>query len=118
MQNSQHLRRYVIIGNGVAGTTAAITLRQREPEAGITLISGESDYFFSRTALMYAFMDRMERRDLEPYERKVYALQGIQLVRDRVNDLDAGARIVTLNSGRTVCYDRLLLATGSLPNVP
>ena len=38
---------FVIIGNGVAGTTAALTLRQREPKAEITMVSGESDYFFS-----------------------------------------------------------------------
>lgn len=107
---------YIIVGNGVAGTTAAMTLRQRESDAGITLISGESDYFFSRTALMYAYMDRMDRRDLEPFERKVYTKQNIQLVRDWVTDLDAAARTLRLKSGRSLHYDRLLLATGSLPN--
>ena len=110
--------RYVIIGNGVAGTTAALTLRAREPEAEITMISGESDYFFSRTALMYAYMDRMTLRDLEPHERKVYAKQRIGLVRDWVSDLDATQRILQLKSGRTVAYDRLLLATGSLGTRP
>ena len=58
---------YVIVGNGVAGVTAAFTLRNRDEGARITLISGEGDYFFSRTALMYAFMDRLNLRDLEPY---------------------------------------------------
>ena len=51
--------RYAIVGNGVAGVTAALGLRARDPHASITLISGEADYFFSRTALMYAFMDRL-----------------------------------------------------------
>lgn len=46
---------YVIIGNSVAGTTAAFTLRQRESAASISLVSGESDFFFSCTALMYAY---------------------------------------------------------------
>ncbi len=110
--------RYVIIGNGVAGTTAALTLRAREPEAEITMISGESDYFFSRTALMYAYMDRMTLRDLEPHERKVYAKQRIGLVREWVVDLDATQRILQLKSGRALEYDRLLLATGSLGTRP
>jgi NAD(P)H-nitrite reductase large subunit len=106
---------YVIVGNGVAGITAAFTLRDRESDARITVISGESNYFFSRTALMYAFMDRLNLRDLEPYERKVYKARRIELVKDWVADLDARARALRLKSGATITYDRLLLATGSVP---
>ncbi|HEV8385188.1 MAG TPA: FAD/NAD(P)-binding oxidoreductase [Candidatus Acidoferrales bacterium] len=109
---------FVIIGNGVAGTTAALALRQREPKADITMISGESDYYFSRTALMYAYMDRMSLRDLEPFERKVFSKQNIRLVRDWVTDLDANRRTLQLKSGRSITYDRLLLAVGSLANRP
>jgi len=108
--------RFLIIGNGVAGATAALTLRRREPDAAITLVGGESDFFFSRTALMYVYMDRLSRRDLEPYERQAWDRQAIRRVRGRVVDLDAANRTVRLASGDTLSYDRLLLATGSLPN--
>jgi len=110
--------RYVIIGNGVAGASAAMEIRHREPLAEITMISPESDYFFSRCALMYAYMDRMSLQDLEPYERKVYDRQAIRRIRDQVIDLDANRRSVVLNSGGSLKYDRLLLATGSLPRMP
>ncbi len=110
--------RYVIVGNGVAGITAAFTIRAREHDAAITVISGESDFFFSRTALMYAFMDRLTLRDLEPHERKVYDRQRIQRIRGWVADLDASAHSLTLRTGERIPYDRLLLATGSLPNRP
>ena len=110
--------RYVIIGNGVAGITAAFTLRARDASAEILLVSGESDYFFSRCALMYAFMDRMSLRDLEPHERRVYAKQNFRLIRDWVTDLDASRRLLTLQSGSSLAYDRLLLSTGSLGEVP
>ena len=107
---------YVIIGNGVAGITAAHTIRERDRSAQITLISGESDYFFSRTALMYAFMDRMTLRDLEPLERKIYDKQKFNRIRAWVKNLDADTRTLTLDTGQTLQYDALLLATGSLAN--
>ena len=103
----------VIVGNGVAGITAAMAVRAKDPQAEITIISGESDYFFSRTALMYAYMDIMQRRDLEPFERKVFREQRLTLRKDWVVDLDAGARQLRTQGGATLRYDKLLLATGS-----
>jgi NADH oxidase (H2O2-forming) len=107
--------KIVIVGNGVAGITCARTARQRDPDASITVISGETDYFFSRTALMYSFMDRLTRRDLEPHERSSYKKQRIDLVRDWVVDLDAGTRTVYLKGGLSLQYDRLVLALGARP---
>jgi NADPH-dependent 2,4-dienoyl-CoA reductase/sulfur reductase-like enzyme len=106
--------RYAIIGNGVAGITAAFTLRARDARADLTVISGESEYFFSRTALMYSYMDRMEFRALEPYERKAYEVQRIRRIHDWVEDFNPGS--LRLRSGATVTFDKLLLATGSVPN--
>ena len=110
---------YVIVGNGVAGTRAALTIRKRHSprRAKITLISDESDYFFSRTALMYAYMNKLDRRDLEPYEREVYERQQIERLRGRVVDIDAPAHQLTLADGTTVEYDRCLLATGASPRM-
>lgn len=110
--------RYAIVGNGVAGITAALELRKREPRAEINVISGESDYFFSRTALMYSFMDRMTRRDLEPFERGVFDAQRIGRVRGWVTDLDAQSRTLALSDGRKLAWDRLLLTSGSSPRRP
>jgi NADPH-dependent 2,4-dienoyl-CoA reductase/sulfur reductase-like enzyme len=45
-------RRIVIIGNGIAGVTCARHIRKRDSAAHITIISGETEHFFSRTALM------------------------------------------------------------------
>jgi NAD(P)H-nitrite reductase large subunit len=113
------MQRYVIVGNGVAGIEAAFQIRARRSpsEASITVIGSETDYFFSRTALMYAFMDVMDRRDLEPHERGTYDRQQIQLVRDHVTDLDANSKTLCTRSGRTLEYDRLLLAVGARPRM-
>ncbi|MCA2961853.1 MAG: FAD-dependent oxidoreductase [Silvanigrellales bacterium] len=108
--------KIVIVGNGVAGTTCALAARERDSKADITLVGEESDYFFSRTALMYAFLDRLSRRELEPYERGVYSKKRLRLVRDKAVDLDAVKQTLSLNGGEVLAFDRLVLATGSKAN--
>ena len=109
--------KIVIVGNGVAGITCAMSARQRDKDADITVVGGETEYFFSRTALMYAYMDVMTRQQLEPFERKVYKQQRIELVKDWVIDLNASAQTVTLQGGGHLAYDKLVLAVGATPNM-
>lgn len=113
------MERFVIVGNGVAGIEAALRIRSRRSpeEARITVVSSETDYFFSRTALMYAYMDLMDRRDLEPYERNAYDKQQINLVRGHVIDIDATAGKASLDDGRYLEFDKLLLAVGARPRM-
>lgn len=110
-------KRVVIIGNGVAGISCAFTVRQRDSAAKITVISGETDYFFSRTALMYAFMDRMPRRSLEPFERSAYVKKRIDLVRGWVVDLNSTKKQVILENKQIIPYDKLVLAVGARANI-
>lgn len=108
--------RYVIIGNGVAGTEAAIALRRRDAQARIVVVSEESDHFFSRTALMYVLVGQLTHRDTEPYERDLYDRMGLERVRARAVGLDTQGRRVLLAGGLDpVPYDRLLVACGSRP---
>ena len=60
-------KAYVVVGTGVAGVSAALAIRSRDARGAIALVSDEGDHFFSRTALMYAFMGRLPRRAMEPY---------------------------------------------------
>lgn len=105
---------FVIIGNGVAGINAANTIRNRHVDASITLISSEHDHFFSRTALMYVFCGQLSDHCVEPYERNYYELMRFQRIKDRVVRLDASSSLLHLASGKTVPYDRLLIASGSV----
>ena len=57
----------VIIGNGISGITLARNLRKKSA-IPIRIISEETPYFFSRTALMYVFMGHMRFEDTQPYE--------------------------------------------------
>lgn len=105
--------RYVILGNGICGTEAALALRGRDPEARIALVSAEHDHLFSRPALMYLFARQLSLRDSEPYDRGLYERMRFDRVRGRVTSLDATARALRFEDGRVLNYDRLLLAVGS-----
>jgi len=108
--------RIVIVGNGVAGMEAALAVREREPSWEISLVSEESDHFFSRTALMWVFSGQMSHRDIEPLERDAYARLGFRRVRARATGIDTEKRLVSLAGGlEPVPYDRLLIASGSRP---
>jgi len=108
--------RIVIIGNGVAGMEAALAVRKMEPSWEITLVSEESDHFFSRTALMWVFSGQMSHRDIEPLERDAYQRLGFERVRARATGIDTVGRRVSFGGGREpIAYDRLLIASGSKP---
>ena len=106
---------YVIIGNGVAGTEAALALRRREADARITVISAEHDHFFSRPALMYVFCGQLDLAATEPYDRGLYERLRLERVRKRVSSLETASRRLCFEDGSHLDYDRLLLGVGSKP---
>ena len=106
----------VIIGNGVAGITAARRLRRKQPGWRITVVSGECDYHYSRPALMYVFLGHMRLEDARPVAAWRYARERIELRRAWVTHIDTHARSLSLHDNTTLSYDKLLIATGSQPN--
>ena len=108
------MEHIVIVGNGIAGVTAARHLRKNSDKK-ITIISAESDHFFSRTALMYVYMGHMRFKDLKPYEDKFWVKNRIHLKNAYVEKVDAANQILILAGGEKLTYDKLILATGSIP---
>lgn len=105
----------VIIGNGISGITAARHVRKLSDHS-ITVISSESEYFFSRTALMYIYMGHMKFKHTQPYENWFWEKNKIDLTFDRVTDIDSTNNQLILKSGKTIGYDKLVLALGSTPS--
>ncbi|WP_088339646.1 NAD(P)/FAD-dependent oxidoreductase [Robiginitalea sediminis] len=105
----------VIIGNGIAGVTAARHIRKLS-DARITLISAETDSFFSRTALMYIYMGHLTFDQTKPYEESFWGKNRIDRVRGYVQQVLPEQKSLELADGRTMGYDTLILATGSRPN--
>lgn len=109
-------RHVVIIGNGIAGVSCARQLRKLDDSVRITLISGESKYFFSRTALMYVFMGHMKFEHTQPYENWFWEKNSIELKEGWVKSIDFSGKNLLFKSGENLTYDELVIATGSKPN--
>jgi len=109
------MEHIVIIGNGIAGVTAARHLRKLSDKR-ITIISAESEYFFSRTALMYVYMGHMKFEHTQPYENWFWKKNRIELMQAYVTTVKHDDKKVVLKDGSEVTYDKLIIATGSKPN--
>ena len=108
----QHL---VIIGNGITGITTARHVRKLS-DSSITVISNETDHFYSRTALMYIYMGHMGYEQTKPYENWFWQKNRIDLVRGAVTKIDTDQKELRLEDGRSIHYDRLVITTGSKSN--
>ena len=109
------MEHIVIIGNGISGITAARHIRKLSDKK-ITIISAESNYFFSRTALMYVYMGHMKFEHTQPYENWFWKKNRLDLVNGYVSKVDTANKKLILKSSEEIKYDKLIIATGSKPN--
>lgn len=107
---------YVIIGNGPTGVIAAETLRGADPAGKVILVGDEPEPPYSRMAIPYLLAEDI--REEGTYLRKDpahFQSLGIEMIQGRAKSLDTGKRQVTLEDGKVLSYDRLLIASGSRP---
>ncbi len=108
--------RFVIVGNGVAGSTAAEHLRKHSPEAHVTLIAGEPYPLYNRVALPIFLKGRVQEKNVMMRTREVIESRGIDLLLNTwVRDICPQENIVRTVDGREYPFDRLLIATGGVP---
>ncbi|MCK4316150.1 MAG: NAD(P)/FAD-dependent oxidoreductase, partial [Anaerolineae bacterium] len=120
------MRRYVIVGNGVAGITAAQTIVRADPSAEVHIFGAEPYPYYRRPRLWEFIAGEVEQDALYFRPPEWYAERGIHLhLGVRATSLDPAAHRLTLEGhgrrpapARSVEYDRLLLATGGRPFVP
>jgi nitrite reductase (NADH) large subunit len=111
------LPHLVVIGNGMAGCRAVEELLERDGGGWrITIFGAEPRVNYNRIMLSPVLAGEKRFEDIIINSREWYDDNGIDLISgDPVTAIDREARTVTSRSGRTVSYDRLLIATGSDP---
>jgi NADPH-dependent 2,4-dienoyl-CoA reductase/sulfur reductase-like enzyme/nitrite reductase/ring-hydroxylating ferredoxin subunit len=107
----------VIIGGGAAGNAAAEMLRREGFRGAITMVSADESLPCDRPNLSKEYLSGKAPEDWIPLRSdEFYQEHKITLIRGmRATTVDAGTRRVTLADGRTLTFDRLLLATGAEP---
>ncbi len=107
---------HVIIGNGIAGVSAAEAIRRIDPHSAITMIGDETEIPYCRPMISMVLEGALGPERLPIRGRDFYASLKISpLLGERVTALDTDARQVTIGEGRTISYDRLLIASGADP---
>lgn len=109
------MEHVVIIGNGISGVTAARHIRKLSDKK-ITIVSAETEFFFSRTALMYVYMGHMKFEHTQPYESWFWKKNNINLKKGLVTQIDTGTKTLLFQNNEKLNYDKLIIATGSKPN--
>ncbi|MBL1142395.1 MAG: NAD(P)/FAD-dependent oxidoreductase [Proteobacteria bacterium] len=111
--------QHIIIGAGPAGVIAAETLRKVEPSSNIVVIGDEPERPYSRMALPYYLIEKIEEEGT--FLRKNpdhFSDKNIEIIKDRVNKIDTAAKTLNLQGKASLNYDKLLIATGSHPIRP
>jgi nitrite reductase (NADH) large subunit len=110
---------YLIIGNGIAGTTAAENIRKNDKESKITIVTDEDLPFYYRIRLNEYISGDITEQDLRAKKDLWYEETGIELrLKTRVVGADAGEKTVITENNERLPYDHLLIATGSHSFVP
>jgi NAD(P)H-nitrite reductase large subunit len=107
---------YVIIGDGVAGSSAAETIRQRAPDAEITVVTEEGEPLYNRILIKEFAKGKLPEAPLAIHDEGWYDERDIDLRLDTlVTGVDTDAGAVATHDGETIEYDALLVAAGGTP---
>lgn len=111
--------KHVILGNGPAGVIAAEIIRKRAPDDQIVMIGSEDVPPYSRMAIPYLLMGNIEesgtylRKDPEHFQKLK-----IEQIHGKARSVDPKAKKLDLEDGQSIAFDKLLIATGSIPVQP
>ena len=107
---------YVIIGDGIAGSSAAETLREEAPDADITVITEEGEALYNRILIKEFAKGKMPEAPISIHDDDWYEERDIELeLNTHVTHVDTDGHEIETHSGDVIEYDKLLVATGGTP---
>ena len=110
---------YVIIGNSTAAVGCIEQIRKTDRKGKITVISDEPYHTYGRPLISYYLLGRVDAAHMGYRPADFYEKNGVKtLLGVRAEKIDPAAKKVYLQGGKSVSYDKLLVATGSRPFVP
>ncbi|MFW9820159.1 MAG: NAD(P)/FAD-dependent oxidoreductase [Candidatus Thorarchaeota archaeon] len=109
------MKKYIIIGGGPAGATAALEIRKNDRKGEIILISDENYQFYKRSKILNFISASCSEDDLFLKGKKVYDENNIRFINDYVESISPQEQQIFLNSGIKFHYDYLLIASGGSP---
>jgi len=113
------MKKYLIVGNGVAGTTAAENIRKNDPTAWITIVTEEKLPFYYRIRLPDFLCGEVNESGLVAKKKEWYQEKNITLrLSTKITGGSLKDKTLRSSSGEKIRFDRLILANGSTPNVP
>ncbi|MBX0305162.1 NAD(P)/FAD-dependent oxidoreductase [Haloarcula salinisoli] len=107
---------HVIIGDGIAGASAAETIREADPDASVTVITDEGEALYNRILIKEFAKGKLPEAPISIHEPEWYDERDIDLqLNTHVTDIEPVAHEIHTHKGETYEYDKLLIATGGTP---
>jgi len=113
------MKRYLIVGDGVAGSRAAMKIKETDPEGEIHLFTEEAFPFYYRVRFPELVAGEVSLKDIIIHSREFYQNKGISLyLEERITGGSPEKKEVVSEKGKRYPYDLLLIATGGYAFVP
>lgn len=112
-------KRYIVIGGGIAGVSAAEAIHEVDSEGEIHLICKEAELPYFRMNLTRYMAGEIDESKLPLHPKAWYENKDIVLhLGQTVSGIDSKNKAVSLEDGKTLSYDQLILANGASPFIP
>lgn len=107
---------HVIVGDGIAGSSAAETIREKDSDADVTVITDEGEALYNRILIKEFAKGKLPEAPISIHEPDWYEDRDIDLeLNTHVKSVDATGHVVHTHAGDEYDYDKLLIATGGTP---